>query len=210
MANAPNTNSTLSFDNNNKTSTALSTNILIMVGPNPVGAIQSLTVNEDRPLKMIDEVGTDGHIDSSPTGSTNITGDCTRIRFDRYRIAEAFGRGFVHVHSQVYPFDIMIIDRQSSQEGLHVNTIIKNVWIKNISYTYQQNDWIISEKMTWEAETIHSFLNGNKNVAIGGARGTGPLSIIPIERDTDIGKNGRRGSLDANGLIDIGSGGLLF
>jgi len=33
---------------------------------------------------------------------------------------------------------------------------------------------------------------------------------LDIERKTDTGFNGRRGSLDASGLIDIGSSGLLF
>ena len=56
MAQAVNTGSTLSFDNNNKTSTAISTNIVIMVGNTAVGAIQSMAISEKRGIKMIDEV----------------------------------------------------------------------------------------------------------------------------------------------------------
>src|SRR5574337_1824564 len=98
MALAPNTGSTLTFDTGkNKTSTGISTNILIMVGNTAVGAIQSLSVSERRGIKMIDEVGTDGHVDSVPNVSTNITGTCQRVRFDRLRVAEAFSRGFTHV-----------------------------------------------------------------------------------------------------------------
>jgi len=212
MAQAPNTNSTLSFPGGqNKTSTAISTNIIITVrnstGVNiPVGAVQSMAISEKRPIKMVDEVGTDGHIDSVPNQSTNITGSCQRVRFDRLRVAEAFSRGFVHVASQAYPFDIVIFDKQKLAQGLQISTVIKNVWISGIDYTYQVSDWVITDTMTWEAETIFSILNNGSStpVAQGGELGI-PFSNIPIERQTDTGTNGRRGSLDAPGLIDLGS-----
>src|ERR1700722_14825280 len=116
MANAQNTGSTLygtqQGPNINKTSTAISTNIIIMVGSQAVGAIHSMAISEKRGIKMIDEVGTDGHIDSVPNVSTNITGTCQRVRFDRLRITEAFSRGFLHAASQVYPFDIVVMDKK--------------------------------------------------------------------------------------------------
>ena len=211
MANAPNTGSTLNYPGGqNKTSTAISTNILLAVrtphGPVPIGAVQSMAIDEKRSIKMIDEVGTDGHIDSVPNQSTNITGTCQRVRFDRLRVAEAFSRGFVHVSAQVYPFDIIIFDKQKLATGLQISTTIKNVWIAGISYTYQVSDWVITDNMTWEAETIYSILNNGSNtpVAQGGELGLA-FSNIPIERATDTGLNGRRGSLDAPGLIDLGS-----
>jgi hypothetical protein len=211
MANAPNTGSTLSYPGGqNKTSTAISTNILLTVrtpsGPVPIGAVQSMAISEKRSIKMIDEVGTDGHIDSVPNQSTNITGTCQRVRFDRLRVAEAFSRGFVHVSAQVYPFDIIIFDKQKLATGLQISTTIKNVWIAGIDYTYQVSDWVITDNMTWEAETIYSILNNGSNtpVAQGGELGLN-FSNIPIERQTDTGLNGRRGSLDAPGLIDLGS-----
>ncbi len=223
---APNTGSTLGLNSGvNKTSTALSTNILILVENQAVGAVQSLEVTESRAIKMIDEVGTDGHIDSAPTSSTNISGRCTRIRFDKLRIAEAFSRGFIHVSSQVYPFDIVILDKQKQDKKNQISTIIKNVWIKDISYTYSSDNWIISENMSWEAETIYSHTSvGNNSVAQGGERniihfgggknGTGTIisgdGIKNIEQLADKGANGRRGSLDAAGLIDISSSGDLF
>lgn len=227
MANAPNTGSTLTVPNGiNKTSTAISTNIIVMVNNTPVGAIQSMAISEKRGIKMIDEVGTDGHIDSVPNISTNITGSCQRVRFDRLRIAEAFSRGFVHAASQVYPFDIVILDKQKRDQGSQISTVIKNVWISGIDYTYQVSDWVITDTMTWEAETIFSVLNnGNAQpVAVGGERGithmgAGPNGtvniqsgdgIVNIEQLVDTGANGRRGSLDAAGLIDIGSNGDLF
>jgi hypothetical protein len=212
MANAVNTGSTLTFPGGqNKTSTAISTNIIITVrnstgGNIPVGAVQSMAISEKRSIKMIDEVGTDGHIDSVPNQSTNITGSCQRVRFDRLRIAEAFSRGFVHVHSQAYPFDIVVFDVQKLAQGLQISTVIQNVWISGIDYTYQVSDWVITDTMTWEAETIFSVLNNGSNtpVAQGGEIGI-PHANIPVERDADTGLNGRRGSLDAPGLIDLGS-----
>lgn len=232
MATAANTQSTLSLPNGvNKTSTAISTNIIILVNDTPVGAVQSLAINEKRAIKMIDEVGTDGHVDSVPNQSTNITGTCQRIRFDRLRVAEAFGRGFIHAASQVYPFDIVILDKQKRDQGSQISTVIKNVWIGGISYTYQTSDWVITDNMEWEAENIFSILNGGSSpipggapVAVGGERGikhmgAGPNGIVNItsgegvvniEQLVDTGSGGRRGSLDAAGLIDIGSAGDLF
>ena len=229
MSNAPNTGSTTSVNGSvNKTSTAISTNIIIMVNKTAVGAIQSMAISEKRSIKMVDEVGTDGHIDSVPNQSTNITGTCQRVRFDRLRIAEAFGRGFVHVASQVYPFDIVILDKQKRASALQIATVIKNVWISGIDYTYQTSDWVITDSMTWEAEQIYSVLNGGSAnpVAVGGERGIHHMggnknatvstlsgddgSVVNIEQIVDTGGNGRRGSLDAAGLIDIGSSGNLF
>lgn len=229
MSNAPNTGSTTSVNGTvNKTSTGISTNIIIMVNNTAVGAIQSMAISEKRSIKMIDEVGTDGHIDSVPNQSTNITGSCQRVRFDRLRITEAFSRGFVHVASQVYPFDIVILDKQKKASNLQISTVIKNVWISGIDYTYQTSDWVITDTMTWEAENIYSILNGGsaQPVAVGGERGITHMggnqngtvnivsgsdgSVINIEQLVDTGANGRRGSLDAAGLIDIGSAGDLY
>jgi len=225
MATAPNTGSTLTLNNGvNKTSTALSTNIIIMVNNTPVGAIQTMQITEQRTIKMVDEVGTDGHIDSAPSNSTNISGSCQRIRFDRLRITEAFSRGFLHAASQVYPFDIMILDKQKRDVANQISTVIKNVWIKELSYSYTVSDWLISETMSWDAERIFSVLNGGNPAAVGGERGiqhigggvNGVLNIISgdnitnIEQISDTGSNGRGGSLDAAGLIDIGLSGDLF
>lgn len=232
MAIAPNTGSTLSLPNGvNKTSTALSTNIIILVNNTAVGAVQSLAIAEKRSIKQIDEIGTDGHVDSVPNQSTNITGTCQRVRFDRLRITEAFSRGFLHAASQVYPFDIVILDKQKRDAGNQISTVIKNVWISGLDYTYQVSDWVITDSMTWEAERIFSVLNGGSSplpggvpAAVGGERGvqhmgTGPNGIVNItsgdgivniEQLADTGSGGRGGSLDAAGLIDIGSAGNLF
>ena len=228
MVSAPNTESTLSVTgstvsvdnaNNtgiNKTSTAISTNILILVNGKAVGAVQSISINENRTITPVKEIGTDGIIDSVPTSSTTISGNCTRIRFDKLRIAEAFGRNFIHVASQVYPFDIVILDKQKRDAQSQIATVIKNVWINSISYTYSADSWIISDQMGWTAETIFSTMNGGQ-VAVGGERRlipTPPIqmgnSITDIEAFTDTGRNGRRGSLDAPGLIDLAIDNTLF
>jgi hypothetical protein len=206
----PNTGSTTNFQGHDNTNTGISTNILITVGPNPVGAIQNITITEARPIKMIDEVGTDGHIDSVPNQSTNITGTCDRIRYDRMRISEAFSRSFVHVKSQRVPFNIVIIDTWNgntlniADTSQDIITTINNVWIKEISYTYQTSDWVIVDRMQFEAETISSTIgNSSTNAAQGGTRSI-PLAILSpasdVEQAADRGE--LRGALDQPGLIN--------
>jgi len=204
------------YDGNGKniTKTSLSTNIIIKVGTETIGAIQSIQITEERGIHMVDEVGTDGHIDSVPNRSTNITGSCTRVRFDRLRMAEAFSRGFTHVHAQRYPFDIEIIDVQNapslsadpSNDPATIVTVLRNVWIGNLNYTYQANDFVVQDQMQFQAETIASFFaGGNKNIARGGTRGiAGFQDAIELEAD----RGGRRGSLDAPGLINAFTGGV--
>lgn len=190
-------------DGSNRTGVHLSTNIIIEVDGNAIGALQTLTIKEDRSIIQIDEIGTDGHVDSAPQKSTNITGSCQRTRFDGLRIAAAFSRPFVHAKSQRIPFDILIKDLFAST-GQDDNTVlittIKNVWISNISHTYKSDNFIIVEDMNWEAETIYSTIN-NSNVA--GATANARQLILQdnnvFEKDTDRGR--RRGALDAAGIL---------
>lgn len=182
----------------NETRTGLSTQIVIKVGPNTIGAIQNLSVTEARNILMIDEVGTDGHIDGVPNKSTDISGECKRIRFDRMRVAEAFSRGFLHTHAQRIPFDIVVIDNWNGDGNSAIITTIQGVWIENISYAYGVDNWVISDDMRWKAQSISSTLS-NGNAATGGTRNI-PLAIDPIEQAADIGQ--RRGTLDAPGLLD--------
>ena len=192
-----------------RTATHLSTNIYIAVNGLNVGAVQTLTVNEERAIKMIDEVGTDGHIDSAPNVSTKISGTCNRIRFDGQRIAEAFMRGFVHVHAQRIPFDITIFDNfQGSNDDSTIVTTIRNVWINKINYTYQVSDFVIAEEMGWQAEGIGSQTQGGSAV-VGPVNNRGiPMSgddaINPFEQSADTGEY--RGALDAPGLLDAFNG----
>ncbi|KKN61316.1 hypothetical protein LCGC14_0523070 [marine sediment metagenome] len=186
---------------NNKTGTHLSTNIIVLVEGNVIGAIQSMQVTEARgSIKMIDEIGTDGHIDSAPNAATNYNGTCTRVRFDRMRIAESFSRGFTHVKSQRIAFDIEIQDRfHDADAGRAIVTTIKNVWIERIGYTYSASDFIITDEMGWQAEDIYSVLNNNAIVGSQNAVGQ-PINLNSFESEADEGKF--RGALDAPGLLD--------
>ena len=123
------------------TKTHISTNIWIFANvgkgnPLPVGAITSIDWSETRPLKPIDEIGTDGHIDSVPTGSCTYDGTVTRTRWNGKRIFEAFGRGFLHVKSMRVPFDIIIYDNMRGTNQTLVTTL-SNVWFKNLQNKYQ-------------------------------------------------------------------------
>jgi hypothetical protein len=186
---------------NNATKSHLATNIIIKAGNYVVGAVQTLNITESRDVKMIDEVGTDGHIDSAPSASTNISGNCTRVRFDKQRVAEAFGRSFTHVHAQRIPFDIEIHDIFADEDTNNaVITTIKNVWITEISYDYNATDWVISDKMSFKAEAIFSIL-ANKNVVTGVANGQdGPIYLNQFEQEADRGVF--RGALDAAGVLN--------
>jgi hypothetical protein len=181
-----------------RTGTSLSTSIVIKVGSTPVGAIQSINITETRPLVMIDELGTDGHIDSTPKAATDIAGTCTRIRYDRLRMSEAFSRGYLHVSSQRIPFDIDIYDTSNGDGSSAIITTVRNVWIASIGYQLEAGNFIITDTMSFQAESIYSTLNGG-NAAVGGERGSNILQINSIERQTDVGQ--RRGALDAPGLI---------
>lgn len=207
----PHTGSQLTDAGCNVTRTGVSTNIIIQVDGNPIGAIQSLNINESRSIKMIDEVGTDGHIDSVPSKSTDISGSCKRVRFDNMRVATAFSRGFVHVAAQRIPFDIVILDIFAADEddadGFNgsdnvITTVIKNVWIKSIKVGYTADNFVISEDMDWEAEHIYSYL-GQGQPAVPGpeARQIPIIDNDAFERAADMGK--RRGALDAAGLIKV-------
>src|SRR5271157_484640 len=206
----PHSGSILSDAGRNVTRTAVSTQIIIQVDGNPIGAIQSLSIDESRGIDMINEVGTDGHIDSVPKSSTNIIGTCERIRFDNLRIAAAFSRGFVHVCAQRIPFDIVILDIFAADEtdaGFNngdnvITTVINNVWIKSLSVAYKASEFVISETMGWEAEHIYSYVGqGNQAVPAPFARQLNIIDNDPFEQQADIGI--RRGSLDAAGLISV-------
>lgn len=107
MANYPSTGSTL----DSKTRTGLSTQIVIMVNGEPIGAIQSFNTTQSRTNKKIQEIGTDGFIEIVPSSVTAVTLQVTRIVYDGLSVTQAFGRGFVHLHSQRIPFDIVVVDR---------------------------------------------------------------------------------------------------
>lgn len=211
MSSAPNTGSTYTFPNgNNRTSTSLSTHMILKVGTQAIGAIQSLSISEGRAISMINEVGSDGSIDSTPTSSATISGSVSRIRYDRLRLTEAFSAGYLHLAAQRYPFDIEIQDIQKNDTDSVIITILKNVWFESLSYTFDANNWIITDTANWKAEQILSFRAGGGQrggVGVASAATGGERLIVPMYQDdimvaADTGR--RRGSLDASGLIDLG------
>jgi hypothetical protein len=194
-------------DGSNRTATSLSVHILIMNDKNQaVGALKTFSVDENNDIGSFTEIGTDAIVDSFRKSPTKISGTCDHVRWDKKRVTQVFGRNFIHAQSQVAPFDIKIIDRQSKDPANWVTTVIKNVWIKSLSYAYSADDWMITDKMSWQAETIYSTLgDGHSPVAQGGAQinlsddTTNPLNA---EQAADTGFNGRRGAMDIPGLID--------
>jgi hypothetical protein len=181
---------------NNATKTHLSTNIIIKVDGNAIGAVKTLSVTEARNIAKIAEIGTDGFIDSAPQRSTEITVRCERTRFARKRIAEAFGRGFIHVSSQRIPFNIEIHDIFSDTNISNaIITTIENCWISNMSYNYSSDDFIIAESMDVTAERIYSTLNGGYVV-----NSSPTVSVNQFEAQADAGQY--IGALNAAGLLN--------
>lgn len=207
----PHTGSILTDAGRNVTRTGVSTQIIIQVDGNPVGAVKSLSIDESRDIAMIAEVGTDGFIDSVPKSSTKVSGSCKRTRFDNLRVASAFSRGFVHVAAQRIPFDIVILDIFAAEEddadGFNnsdavLTTVIKNVWISKIGVTYNADDFVIVEDLNWQAEHIYSYVGqGQSAVPAAEARQIPIIDNDAFERQADLGQ--RRGALDAAGLIKV-------
>lgn len=186
---------------NNRTATHLTTNIIIKVDGNIVGAVQKLSFSEQRQIAMIKEIGTDGNIDSAPQSAVSYTGDCTRVRFARTRIAEAFGRGFIHAHSQRIPFDIEIQDIFADSDRANaVITVLKNVWINSLRTDYSSDTYIISETMGFTFERIYSFINNRNVVQAASSDRQFPIVLNQFEQEADRGAY--IGALDAPGLLN--------
>jgi hypothetical protein len=192
-----------------RTATHVSTNINILVNGVAVGAIKKINVKEARDISKIAEVGSDAIIDSAPKSATQISGGCTRTRFDGQRIAEAFMRGFVHVAAQRTPFDIEIQDsfKGDAASGAMIVTTVRNVWITDIGYTYSADDFIIVDDMNWTAESIDSILSSGGSV-VGAVNSRGiPLVVNIFEQSADMGQF--RGALDGPGLLNAIEGSTL-
>jgi hypothetical protein len=188
-----------------QTKTHISTNIWIFANkgsgnPVPVGAITSINWTENRPLKPIDELGTDGHIDSVPTASCTYDGQVQRTRWNGRRIFEAFGRSFLHVKSMRVPFDIVVYDVMRGTDQIIVTTL-QNVWFKSLTTKYQSNDWIITDDASFMCEDISSILQSTNGSAI-----YSPENVYynPLEVSADIGAY--RGAMDAPGILSAFNG----
>lgn len=173
---------------------ALSTQIVIKAqgvngGWYDVGAIQSFQVAENRNILHVQEVGTDGIVQSHPSGAQPITLTVNRAIFDYQRITVAFQRGFHHVMSQRFPFDIVIIDYnpyvlasekrnydgprdtsndsftiQDSSTTQTIRTRFVNCWFNSNSYNYTAENYQIVENATITAEAVYDTNIGNEVV----------------------------------------------
>jgi hypothetical protein len=197
MATYPRTGSIL----DSTTRTALSTQILIMVNNEPVGAVQSFQESQSRPAKRIAEIGTDGTVEIVPQEIAKFNLTVDRIVYDGLSVTESFSRGFRNVQAQRIPFDIVVIDQYTGTDDDAVITTYENCWFTSISKTYSADNFIITENVAIEVENIRT-LRGGEAVAlsqgVGGSRQV-PTQIDEVELLADSGV--RRGSLDFPGLI---------
>ena len=189
----------------------LSTQITIKVGTTTVGAVQSLTIQQNREMHTWEEIGTDGIIEIHPKGAAKIGVQVQRLVFDGLRITEAFARGFINIQSQRIPFNIDIIDRSDSLEiGDAIVHTLNNCWFKSYSPTFRAENFLITEQSDITCEYITTMRNAI-SAAQGGKRGVA-FDLDTIERNTDV--KGIRGRLDSAGMsftdmINSGLGGSL-
>jgi len=212
MATFPNTGSTinrgLDDPTEGRTSTSLSTQIVIKVNNVAVGALQRLTISQNRPLYRVNEIGTDGNVEIVPQGSTTFELTAERIVFDQLRLPEAFSRSFRFINAQRIPFDIEIFDINDADAqnavvdansgGIVVMKFV-NCWFSRYESPYNAENYIITETASIWAETgvVNSpdaFLPENSSLR----------TINPEANaiETSVNRGGRRGGVDAAGLVN--------
>ncbi len=210
----PNTGSTISRGladpAEGRTSTGLSTQIIIKVNNVAVGALQNLTVSQNRPLYRLNEIGTDGNVEIVPQGSTTFELTANRIVFDQLRLPEAFSRSFRFINAQRIPFDIEIFDinnADTQNAAVDANaggvTVMKyiNCWFTRYETPYTAENYIITETASIWAETglVHSpsdFLPQNDSLRSVSTQ-TDAAAI-----ETAVNRGSRRGGVDAAGLVN--------
>lgn len=208
MAEYPNTGTIFDNpDNGSKTRTALSTQIVVYVEGEPVGAIQSLQETQNRPVKSIQEVGTDGIIEITPNGAATIDLSVTRLVFDGLSLTESFSRGYRNIHAQRIPFDIVVIDKFTGDGDNAIVTTYHNCFFKSLSKTYSAEQYQITETAQVSAEFMSSTRAGGpvaESQGISGAREIPGRRVDSVEQSADTGT--RRGPLDFAGLISAAYG----
>jgi len=200
MASYPRTGSNL----DSTTKSSLSTQIIVMVENEPVGAIQSFRETQTRSIKPINEVGTDGIIELVPQSPTKVSLQIDRMYFDGLSLPEAFSRGFRNLQSQRIPFDIVVIDQFTGTGNDAIITTYHNCWFNNLTISYTANDYTISQSASVDCEYV-STIRGGEAIALsqgtGGGRQIPSVQLDEAELAADSGANGTRGSLDYPGLI---------
>lgn len=184
------------------THTSLSTQIIIMVNNEPVGAVQSFSESQSRSNKRVYEVGLDGTVEIVPESPTQFTLSIDRIVFDGLSITEAFARGFRNIQSQRIPFDIIVIDQFSGTGDDSIITTYHNCWFNKLDKSYRADNYIITESCGVDVEHISTIRGGDAvalSQGVGGGRQNAGIQIDEVELQADSGI--RRGGLDFPGLI---------
>jgi len=177
----------------------LSTQITVKVGVNTVGAIQQLTINQNREMNVWEEIGTSGVVEIAPKGAAKVEISVQRIVFDGLRITEAFSRGFINLQAQRMPFDIEIINKSDATNFDSILThTCHNCWFKSYSVPYDANNFLITENASIVCEYITS-VRGTQSAVWGGLRGI-RYERDSIERNTDA--FGIRGRFDSAGFSE--------
>lgn len=184
------------------THTSLSTQLIIMVNNEPVGAIQRMSVKEQRGNKRIGEVGLDGTVELVPNERADYTLDVERIYFDGLSLPEAFSRGFTNISSQRISFDIIVIDQNSGTGDDAIITTYKGCWFNSLDITYEADDYVLAQSASIDVEDVFVMRGGEavvKSQGLGGGRQIAGAQIDEAEIAADVGL--RRGALDFPGLI---------
>jgi shikimate kinase len=183
------------------TRTALSTQILIIVGNTPVGAVQSFSESQSRSVRRVFEIGTDGTVELVPESPAEIGLRIDRIVFDGLSVTEAFSRGFRNIQAQRISFDIVVIDQYTGTGDDAVITTYEGCWFESIDKTYNADSFIITENVSVKVENIRTQRGGEAvalSQGVGGSRQI-PVQIDSVETAADSGVY--RGALDFPGLI---------
>lgn len=211
-----NTGTTLDANNGSpRTASTLSTQIIIKVGNNPVGALQRLSVTQNRSLQRIQEIGTDGVIEIVPNSATQYELRVERVVFDLLRLPEAFSRGFRFIAAQRVPFDIEVFDISNANEnarlgddpGSDANVVgmtYKNCWFNSYETPFAADNYVITESANIWCETafVGSGLGQGENIpASGGLRGI-EAQVDGGGVEQEVNSGARIGSLSASGLVN--------
>ena len=186
---------------NSTTRTALSTQILILVNNEPVGALQSFSESQSRSIRRVTEIGLDGTLEGVPESASSFSIQVQRIVYDGLNITEAFSRSFRNIQAQRIPFDTVVIDSFSGQDNDAVITTYEECWFESLGRSFSSGDYIIQEDAGIFVSNVRT-LRGGEAVALSQGTGGGRQvagQVDPVELLADSGV--RRGSLDFPGLI---------
>lgn len=163
-----------------------------------VGAIQSIGPNTTRSISPIREMGSD-HIVELVPGIADFKMSINRIQIDRQKISEAFGIDYRDIHSQIFPFDIELLETYVSPDPKIKPAVVRYVttyldcFFTDVSFSIDvTNNLMITDTANctvtrvtttkYTADTIGGTLRkvepGDTIEAIADAYGIGPRDVI--------------------------------